>query len=405
MTNWHRLLGNSVITDNFLRNNSEAFICTMDMTKAFDNVKQSTLFEKLIKRDFPPIMIRFLMYEYEIQVANVKWNNCYSMEFNIKNGVKQGAVLSALLYCVYVDGLFHILRKSRLGCWINGEFVGIVGYADDNMLLSPTLDGLQRMINICELYAAEHNLTFSTNENANKCKTKCMAILKKGRTLKPLTLGGHCLPMVNSVRHLGNKIENKLDGMRQDMREKRARFIQKNNELCQEFSFADPITKCKLNSIYNIHFTGSPIWDLFCREAEAIEKTWNVAIRKMLQLPLSETRHIKLALIKRFIKFTQKIANSTKTPMKTLYNCIRKDCKSTTGNNLRRIMLLVDVDNIDYISTNMLEKMKYHETTNDEEKLRIGMVKELIEVKHKRFHLENFSVIEIDQMLEYLCTT
>ena len=49
--------------------------------------------------------------------------------------------------------------------------------------------------------------------------------------------------------------------------------------------------------------------------------------------------------------------------------------------------------------------MKYHETTNDEEKLRIGMVKELIEVKHKRFHLENFSVIEIDQMLEYLCTT
>ena len=67
-------------------------------------------------------------------------------------------------------------------------------------------------------------------------------------------------------------------------------------------------------------------------------------------------------------------------------------------------MLLLDVENIDYISTKMLEKMKYHETTNDEEKLRIGMVKELIEVKHKRFHLGNFSVIEIDQMLEYLCT-
>ena len=57
--------------------------------------------------------------------------------------------------------------------------------------------------------------------------------------------------MVKSIRHLGNNIENKLDGMRQDMREKRARFIQKNNELCQEFSYADPITKIKLNSIYN----------------------------------------------------------------------------------------------------------------------------------------------------------
>ena len=179
--------------------------------------------------------------------------------------------------------------------------------------------------------------------------------------------------MVKSIQHLGNKIENNIDGMRQDMREKRARFIQKNNELCHEFSYADPITKIKLNSIYNSHFTDSLLWDLFCREAETIYKTWNVAIKKMFKLhhstyryfiePLSEMQHIKLALIKRFIKFTQNITNSTKTPMKTLYNCIRKYCNSITGNNLRRIMLLLGVDNIDHI------KMKYYEATNDEEKL------------------------------------
>ena len=67
------------------------------------------------------------------------------------------------------------------------------------------------------------------------------------------------------------------------------RFIEKNNAICQEFSYADPITKIKLNSIYNN------------REAEAIDKTWNVAMRKMFELhhstdkylidPLSETRH------------------------------------------------------------------------------------------------------------------
>ena len=153
------------------------------------------------------------------------------------------------------------------------------------------------------------------------------------------------------------------------MREKRARFIQKNNELCQEFSYADPITKIKLNSMYNSHFTGSPLWDLFCREAETIYKTWNVATRKMFNLhhsthryfiePLSETRHIKLALIKRFIKFTQNITNSTKTQMRTLYNCIRKDCNSITGNNLRRIMILLGVDSIDRITMTSLEKIKY----------------------------------------------
>ena len=84
--------------------------------------------------------------------------------------------------------------------------MGILGYADDNILLSPNLDGLQHMINICKLYAKEYNLTFSTNDNANKCKAKCMAFLKKGRNLMTVTLGRHSLPMVNFVRHLGNKI-------------------------------------------------------------------------------------------------------------------------------------------------------------------------------------------------------
>ena len=47
--------------DYFLRNNSEVFICTMDMTKASDKVKHSILFQKLLKRHVPPIILRFLL--------------------------------------------------------------------------------------------------------------------------------------------------------------------------------------------------------------------------------------------------------------------------------------------------------------------------------------------------------
>ena len=157
--------------DYFLRNGSEVFVCMMDMTKAFDNVKHSILFRKLLTRGLPPIVIRLLIYE--VQVANVKWNGQCSDTFHIKNGVKQGSVLSTILYCVYVDKLFERLRRNKQGCWINGYY-GIAGYADDNALLSPSLDGLQEMINTHDEYAKEHNLTFSTNENVHKSKTKCM---------------------------------------------------------------------------------------------------------------------------------------------------------------------------------------------------------------------------------------
>ena len=71
----------------------------------------------------------------------------------------------------------------KVGCCIGRDFVGVLGYADDLFLLSPTLDGLQDMLKVCEQYAKQYNLAFSTNENPNKSKTKCMAFLHKEREL------------------------------------------------------------------------------------------------------------------------------------------------------------------------------------------------------------------------------
>ena len=56
-------------------------------------------------------------------------------------------------------------------------------YADDLYLLAPCIDGLPEMLKICEKYANDHNLKFSTDSNPNKSKTKCMAYLLKEREL------------------------------------------------------------------------------------------------------------------------------------------------------------------------------------------------------------------------------
>ena len=60
----------------------------------------------------------------------------------ISNGVKQGGVLSPILYSVYVDNLIRILRDSKIGCMYNNEYMGIFTYADDISLLCPTLSGI-----------------------------------------------------------------------------------------------------------------------------------------------------------------------------------------------------------------------------------------------------------------------
>lgn len=274
----------------FQRHGSNAYACVMDMTKAFDNVKHSTLFWKLDEKGIPPIFLRLLVVMYSKQQANVKWNNNLSDPFSIKNGVKQGAVLSPRLFSVYTDSLFDILRRKRTGCWIDNVFVGIVGYADDLILLSPTMDGLQEMVRTCEEFASDHNLKFSTHV-LKKCKTKCIAFTKKKGVLRNIMLNKKILPWVESAKHLGCKITNDIHGLSKDIMEKRAQYINRVNELSQEFYFAHTLTRVMINNIFNTSFYGSQIWDLFSQESERVEKTWNISQRIILRIPRASHRY------------------------------------------------------------------------------------------------------------------
>jgi len=92
----------------------------------------------------------------------------------LKNGCKQGAVLSGILYNFYVNGLFQRLRERKSGCWIGLHFVGMVGYADDDWLLAPSESALQEMLVTCEEYNAEHGLQFSTDIIPDKSKTNVL---------------------------------------------------------------------------------------------------------------------------------------------------------------------------------------------------------------------------------------
>ena len=93
----------------FLRNGSEVFSCCVNMTKALDIVKHSRLFNKLLQVGLPLIFMRLLMFIYMKQNANVKWNNMFSNMFTLTNGVRQGGVISAILYCFYGNQLFSDL--------------------------------------------------------------------------------------------------------------------------------------------------------------------------------------------------------------------------------------------------------------------------------------------------------
>ena len=127
------------------------------------------MFQKLIDHGLPLPVVRFLSSWYSSQMMKVRWDKSLSAPFHVSNGVRQGGVLSPVLFSVYLDGLLQKLADSGVGCHWGHLFAGAVCYADDIVLLAPCPSALRIVLNICSSYASTNGLRF----NADKTHLIC----------------------------------------------------------------------------------------------------------------------------------------------------------------------------------------------------------------------------------------
>ena len=80
------------------------------------------------------------------------------MRFKLTQGVRQGSILSPYLYNIYTDKLLHKIRNMNVGTVLYNTSTSITPYADDIILLSTTIRGLQEMINACIQYGYENGI-------------------------------------------------------------------------------------------------------------------------------------------------------------------------------------------------------------------------------------------------------
>ena len=100
-------------------------------------------------------------YMYTRQCMCTTWNGVKSEFFATENGVKQGGILSPILFCVYIDELLNRLLSSGIGCHMGHLSYACFGYADDVNLLAPSVGALQDLIIICEKIAKEYHFIFN----------------------------------------------------------------------------------------------------------------------------------------------------------------------------------------------------------------------------------------------------
>ena len=99
-----------------------------------------------------------LLYCYIRLESRASWSSYYTDYFTMPNGVKQGGVLSAILFILYMDKLLIRPTNFNIGCNINGCYTGALSYADDITLSYTTytrVRGLNRMLEkLCNTFAA-----------------------------------------------------------------------------------------------------------------------------------------------------------------------------------------------------------------------------------------------------------
>ena len=65
----------------------------------------------------------------------------------ISNGVRQGGILSPVLFSIYMDDLSVFLSQCGIGCHIDDLCINHVFYADDLCLMASCAIALQELIN------------------------------------------------------------------------------------------------------------------------------------------------------------------------------------------------------------------------------------------------------------------
>ena len=107
--------------------------------------------------------------------------------------------------------------------------------------------------------------------------------------------------------------------------------------------------------------------------------------------------------MKRFLSFINQLTRSPKKMPKIIFDTIKYDVTSITGSNLRNIMLIANKNDINDLDPSDTTDIQYYPVSENDE-WKVNVVKELTDVKFGLLNLDNFSMKDVREMLDHICT-
>jgi hypothetical protein len=170
--------------------NRKTYAAFVDLEKAFDRVPRELLWRKLrgIEYGIPEKLLKAIKSTYTDSKCRVKTTSGEGKWFDVTTGVKQGSVLSPILFIIYMDSCGRSVRNR-----VEDE---MFGYADDLVLFAQNQERLQSFLEVWEEELEERGMRI------NRGKTEVMLIGGGGDVLE-VSLSGERLRQTDQFKYLG----------------------------------------------------------------------------------------------------------------------------------------------------------------------------------------------------------
>ena len=156
------------------------YTCFVDFSKAFDCIPRDTLFERLRSKGITGKVFNLIKKIYMNEKCRIKIGGTLSDAFDANQGVRQGCILSPLLFNIFLSDLPKILNKQENNPAMIGpeKKVSCILWADDLVMISESKEGLTNMLQDLASFSSSNGLKINVE------KTKCMIFNKTGRHIR-----------------------------------------------------------------------------------------------------------------------------------------------------------------------------------------------------------------------------
>ena len=380
----------------YVSHDSSVYCVLLDASKAFYRVHFVKLFNVLLEKGICPVVCRLLAFIYTHQNCSVRWGSAISSSFPIKNGVKQGGVLSPLLFSLYTDTLLHNLSESGVGCYIGNTFMGAFAYADDIALLSPSLTGMKRMLTICEEFSIQYDIIF------NATKSKLIVYNTSSENLNPLFMNESMIPLSECEKHLGccigkNCMSKRIDKLICEM-------YSNVNKLMINFHKCSIDVKYTLFKSFCMPLYGASLLNYDSKDVNRLLTAWRKCMRRILNV--STLTHCNLihkivrdvpvdfTLHKRLLKFISMCLNNKLSVL-----ALKVAVSGSQSAMCKSINFICETYSVcKYSLLDRLVHIYYNDTLHTHIS---GAIREFLELRHQSGNHDD--IANITEILKYLC--